>query len=219
MQLAIHRGTKEIGGTVIELKADQTKILLDAGQPLSGNSRPVDIGALEPDAVLISHPHQDHYGLIDQLDPSVPVYMGELSKNLICAARKFSGQSLPKNTFIHFAKRQPFQIGAFTITPSLVDHSAADAYGFLVEAEGKRIFYSGDFRASGHKSFLFDALLQELPSQIDLLLMEGTMMRRDSGRFPDEMSVRRKIEAVLESQQNITFLIASSQNIDRFLSF
>lgn len=218
MQLIIHRGTKEIGGTVIELNTEQTKILIDIGQPLNKNSTYIDVAALKPDAVLISHPHQDHFGLIDQFDDSVPVYMGELSKNLIFATRKFLDQGLPQNSFYHFEKWQPFKIGNIKITPYLMDHSAVDSYAFLIEAEGKRVFYSGDFRASGNKSFLFDKLLHDPPLNIDLLLMEGTMMRRNSDRFPNEASVRRQIEAVLQTQQNITFLIASSQNIDRLVS-
>jgi ribonuclease J len=218
MQLVIHRGTKEIGGTVIELKSGRTKLLLDIGQPLNKNSIHIEITALKPDAVLISHPHQDHFGLIDQLDSSIPVYMGELGKNLIFASRKFLGQDLPCSDFHHFNKWTPFVIGDFMITPYLMDHSAVDSYAFLIEANGKRIFYSGDFRASGNKSFLFDKLLQDPPQNIDLLLMEGTMMRRSSDRFPDEASVRCQIESVLNEQQNITFLIASSQNIDRLVS-
>jgi ribonuclease J len=218
MHLIIHRGTKEIGGTVIELKTGKTKLLLDIGQPLNKNSNHIDVTNINPDAVLISHPHQDHFGLIDQLDSSVPVYIGELSKNLIFTSRKFLGQDLPDHNLFHFEKWQPFKIGDFKITPYLMDHSAVDSYAFLIEAEGKRVFYSGDFRASGNKSFLFDKLLQDPPQKIDLLLMEGTMMRRNSDKFPDEASVRRKIEATLKTQQNITFLIASSQNIDRLVS-
>lgn len=218
MHLRIHRGTQEIGGTVVELATEKTKILLDVGQPLSKFSRHIDVAALRPDAVLISHPHQDHFGLMDQFDNSIPVYMGELGKNLIIAISKFRGQELPDNNFCHFEKWQPFKIGDFQITPYLMDHSAVDAYAFLVEADGKKVFYSGDFRASGNKAFLFDKLLSDPPANIDLLLMEGTMMRRNSDRFPDEVSVRRKIEEILQNQQNITFLIASSQNIDRLVS-
>jgi len=218
MELTIHRGTKEIGGTVVELNTDNTRLLIDLGMPLSKNSTEIDIGNLKPDAVLVSHPHQDHFGLIDQLDCEVPVYIGELSKDLIFATHKFLDRPLPDNNFFHFKNWQPFKIGDFRITPYLVDHSAVDAYGFLVEAEGKRVFYSGDFRASGNKAFLFDKLLDDPPSSIDMLLMEGTMMRRNSDRFPDEVSVRRRIEKILRNQQNITFMIASSQNIDRLVS-
>jgi ribonuclease J len=218
MLIKIHRGTREIGGTVIELSTDKTRILLDLGLPLSKNSAEIDVASLKPDAVLVSHPHQDHFGLIDKLDSAVPVYIGELSTNLILATRKFLGHPLPENNFRHFEKWQQFKIGDFLITPYLMDHSAVDAYAFLVEAEGRRIFYSGDFRASGNKAFLFDKLLHEPPLNIDLLLMEGTMMRRNSDKFPDEASVRRQIENILKNQQNITFLIASSQNIDRLVS-
>ena len=218
MQLIIHRGTREIGGTVIELRTNRTSLLVDIGQPLNKNSATVDVSTLKPDAALISHPHQDHYGLIDQLEPSVPVYMGALSKQLISATRIFLNQKLPDHNINHFEKWRPFTIGDMTITPYLMDHSATDAYAFLIEAEGKRIFYSGDFRASGNKAFLFDRLLQDPPRNVDLLLLEGTMMRRRSDQFPDEASVRRKIEAVLKDQENIAFLVASSQNIDRLVS-
>lgn len=218
MQITIHRGTQEIGGTVIEVTTANTSILLDLGLPLSSTSNNFDITKLRPDAVLVSHPHQDHYGLIDQLDSQIPVYMGEVGKELICATRKFLGKDLPNNNFHYFQKWKPFSIGDFTITPYLMDHSAVDAYAFLIEAQGKRIFYSGDFRASGNKAFLFDKLVADAPKNIDLLLMEGTMMRRDSNEFPDEASVMRKMEEVLKEQQNMSFLISSSQNIDRLVS-
>ena len=49
------------------------------------------------------------------------------------------------------AHRTPVEIGPFRVTPYLVDHSAFDAYALLVEADGKRVFYSGDFRGHGRK--------------------------------------------------------------------
>lgn len=42
MQITIYRGTKEIGGTLIEVKAAATKILIDAGYPLFLNNEPID---------------------------------------------------------------------------------------------------------------------------------------------------------------------------------
>ena len=60
--------------------------------------------------------------------------------------------------FHDFKAWQPFTFGEFTITPYLVDHSATDAYAFLIEAEGKRLFYSGDLRShvrcAQHSAFL-----------------------------------------------------------------
>ena len=62
----------------------------------------------------------------------------------------------PKKTFI---------IGEFKITPYLVDHSAFDALAYLVEGDGKRIFYSGDFRGHGRKSVLFERMIKTLRSK------------------------------------------------------
>ncbi|MBJ6750748.1 MBL fold metallo-hydrolase RNA specificity domain-containing protein, partial [Geomonas anaerohicana] len=100
----------------------------------------------------------------------------------------------------------------------LVDHSAVDAYGFLIEGDGKRIFYSGDFRAHGRKSKLFDSMVKNPLKDIDLLFMEGTMMQRDNSEFPAEKDVEDKIFETIQHQENISFLISSSQNIDRIVS-
>ncbi len=218
MKITIHRGANEIGGTCIQISTEQTTILLDLGLPLSKNSKELDVAALTPDAVLISHPHQDHFGLIEALDQNIPVYMGELSKNLINATRMLLGNGLLKNELRHFKAWQPFAIGDFIITPYLVDHSAVDSYAFLIEAEGKRVFYSGDFRAHGRKSVLFDTITKNPPKDIDLLFMEGTMIQRCNDDFPTEAAVEKKIYETIKGQENITFLISSSQNIDRIVS-
>jgi len=183
MRITIHRGSHEIGGTCIELATSSTRILLDAGLPLSPDSAKIDISSLKPDAVVISHPHQDHYGLIDTIDPATPIYIGNLAKNLLDATRLFlndPSKPLYVNNFQFYDKWQSFNIGDFKLTPYLVDHSSVDAYGFLIEAEGKRIFYSGDFRGHGNKSKLFDNIIKNPPPNINLLFMEGTMMQRDN---------------------------------------
>jgi ribonuclease J len=218
MKLTIHRGTHEIGGTVVELFTDDTRILLDIGLPLSAESKPVDVKKLQIDAVFISHPHQDHFGLMSDLSDKVPVYIGELGKNLIDATKMFLGKELDANNFRFLSDKKKVTIGDFSITPYLVDHSAVDAYSFLVEAEGKRVFYSGDFRAHGRKSVLFDRFIKNPPADVDVLLMEGTMIKRTNSEFPSESAVEEKIVDTIKNQANISFLICSSQNIDRIVS-
>jgi ribonuclease J len=218
MRILIHRGSGEIGGTCIELSTNNTKILLDIGQPLSSESRKLDYYSLKPNAVIISHPHQDHYGLIDAIDSNVTIYSGELCKKLIDATYIFLEKKLPQNDFKHFKSREPFEIGDFTINPFLVDHSSVDAYAFLVETEGKRIFYSGDFRAHGRKSILFKNIFKNPPKNIDVLFMEGTMLSRSNEELPDEHIVEESILEVLEKESGPCFLLCSSQNIDRLVS-
>jgi len=48
--------------------------------------------------------------------------------------------------------------------------------------------------------------------------MEGTMMQRNNDEFPKESAVEQKIFETVRNQQNISFIISSSQNIDRIVS-
>ena len=218
MQVTIHKGSHEIGGTCIQLSSGKTTILLDVGLPLSKDSRPVDVSRLAVDAVLVSHPHQDHFGLMASLPPGTPIYIGKLARSLIDAPQVFLGKNRYALDFHDFKAWQPFTIGDFTITPYLVDHSAADAYAFLIEAEGKRLFYSGDFRSHGRKGVLFENLVKRPIRDIDVLFLEGTMLNRNNDLFPDEKSVEDKIFETIQQQKNISFLLSSSQNIDRIVS-
>jgi ribonuclease J len=218
MQVIIHKGTQEIGGTCIQVSSGNTTVLLDAGLPLSADSRPVDLSRLAVDALLISHPHQDHFGLMGSLAPDTPVYMGKLARSLIDATQVFRGRDKYALEFREFSAWKPFTIGAFTITPYLVDHSAADAYAFLIEAEGKRLFYSGDLRSHGRKGVLFENLVKHPIRGIDVLFLEGTMLHRDNDLFPDETAVETAILQTIRQQKNISFLLSSSQNIDRIVS-
>ena len=133
MLIKIHRGANEIGGTCIQLSTDKTTILLDLGLPLKKESKDPDLSGLKIDGVLISHPHADHFGLIDTLDPSVPVYIGELGRRLIDATRVLLRKEQYKNDFRFFSAWKPFRIGDFKITPYLVDHSATDSYAFWLK--------------------------------------------------------------------------------------
>jgi len=218
MKITIHRGSSEIGGSCVEISSKNTKILIDLGQPLTGDDYRLPASLALFDAVLISHPHQDHFGLIEQLSPNVPVYIGELGQKLIQASRLFLQKKPFKNDFVNFKSWESFPIGDFQITPYLVDHSATDAHAFLIEGEGKRIFYSGDFRAHGRKSKVYYKLLREPPESIDLLFMEGTMLLRDNEEFPNETAVEKKMLEILLNEPGPCFLLSSSQNIDRLVS-
>jgi ribonuclease J len=218
MKVTVLKGSHEIGGNCIQLSSGKTTLLLDAGLPLSPDSQPVDLSRLIVDALLVSHPHQDHFGLMATLPPGIPVYIGRLARSLIDAPQLFIGKDRYVLNFHDFKAWQPFAIGEFTITPYLVDHSATDAYAFLIEAEGKRLFYSGDLRSHGRKGKLFDNLIQHPIRDIDLLFLEGTMLHRNNDLFPDETAVENTIFQTIQQQKNISFLLASSQNIDRIVS-
>ena len=232
MRIRIHRGTKEIGGTCIEMEAQGKRIALDVGLPLDA---PDDVeahrsllpqvpGFQKPDesllGVLISHPHMDHYGLARYIRPEVPVYIGEGAHNVMKAASTYvlNGSVFTAPRFI--ADRTPVEIGPFRVTPFLVDHSAFDAYSLLVEADGKRVFYSGDFRGHGRKGKLFEAMVKRPPGDLDVLLMEGTTIGRtgtDEG-FATEDDLEREFAQSFKETKGLHFVWTSSQNIDRLVT-
>ena len=234
MRVKIHRGTREIGGTCIEVEVQGKRIALDVGLPLDapedtsdGSHQrllPAVGGFREPDdnllGVVISHPHMDHYGLARYLSPTVPIYIGEAANRILKAASAYvpNGHGFEAPRFI--ADRVPVQVGPFRITPYLVDHSAFDAYSLLGESGGKRLFYSGDFRAHGRKSRLFEALVTNPPRDIHVLMMEGTTIGRagTSEGFASESEIEKEFVAAFRKTKGMHFVWLSAQNIDRVVT-
>jgi ribonuclease J len=219
MKVRIRRGAHEIGGNCIELVADSgSRIVLDAGYPLDREaqttaSAPTFDGPL--DAAIVSHPHLDHYGLIPDL--GAPIYIGAEAERILAAAEFFSPMTRPLTATGHLIDREPLQIAAFTITPYLVDHSAFDAYALLVEADGKRIFYTGDFRGHGRKAALFKRLLAHPPRGVDVLLTEGTQMSSDH-KAATESDLEAQLVGHLAETDGLVVVFGSAQNLDRLVT-
>lgn len=88
--------------------------------------------------LIVSHGHLDHYGLADLVAGSVPIYIGEAAGAVRAEAAFFVPSVRPFPVAGHLHHRRPFDLGPFTVTPWLVDHSGFDAYALLVEARGRR---------------------------------------------------------------------------------
>lgn len=231
MRICIHRGTQEIGGTCIEIEAQGRRIVLDLGLPLDAPDRephedllPQVPGFTEPDdsllGLLISHPHLDHYGLARRVRPELPVYIGKDAHGIMKAASAYvpDGHSFADPRFLQ--NKTSVEIGPFRVTPHLVDHSAFDAYALLVEADGKRVYYSGDFRGHGRKAALFEGMVRKPPGNIDVLLMEGTTIGRTGSEegFATEADLENEFRDAFRQTRGIHFVWTSSQNIDRLVT-
>lgn len=220
MKAKIYRGTKEIGGTCVELKADNGKILwIDLGAPLDNSNPNIDYAKNKVDALLISHPHQDHFGLMEHVGADVPIYLGEVALDFINATKIFRNLPQLAGNYNTINPWKPFTISeTFIVKAYLTDHSTPEAFAFEIEADGKKVFYSGDFRATGRKKIVFDQLVKNRPQNVDLLLIEGTMVNRTNHIYSDEDSIEKAIIKIIKSQKNASFLISSAQNIDRLVS-
>jgi ribonuclease J len=231
IRVRIHRGANEIGGSCVELESQGSRLVLDVGKPLwAGWDEVVPLPAvagladwtdLSLSGVVISHPHLDHYGLIAQADSRVPIYIGKEATSLLKAAEFFSSAGIDLHPAGFLTDRVPLRIGAFTVTPFLMDHSAFDSYSLLVEAGGHRLFYTGDIRGHGRKSRLFEQLLRYPPTPVDVLLCEGTHVGQSDGS-PEACRSERDVELSLarrmKQTEGVLSVISSAQNIDRLVT-
>lgn len=233
MKITIHRGTDQIGGCVTEYEHQGWKLFVDYGEQLPGapKSNPLEIdgltkGDLTKSALLITHYHGDHIGCIKELAEELPIYMGELGRDiqLVCSEHKCSVDPTQKTVIerMHAAKvfrpGQPFAVGPFNVMPVTVDHSAFDAYAFKIEADGVSVFHTGDFRTHGFRSRKLDKMLERYVGKVDYVVCEGTNVSSPDVASPTEAEVQKDFEKALsEKIGHIVYL--SSTNIDRLFSF
>lgn len=230
MRNCIHRGSREIGASCVEVEAASgARVLLDLGLPLTaqpGDSveLPPVRGLLESDdpsllGIVLSHAHPDHFGLIEAASPKVPIFMSGPTAQILQEAAFFTRLGLEREPAGVFSSGVPFELGPFTITPYLVDHSAFDAHAFLVEADGRRLFYTGDLRSHGRKPVAFSRLLSDPPQGVHALLLEGTTVSRAaSGRQLSEFDVEKACIELIRETRGLALACYSAQNIDRLVS-
>ena len=247
MKFIIHRGTKEIGGNCVEVMAGQTRIILDVGLPLDYTDNkfvdpkndkkprshfpsndphvPKVPGLFQEgpsvDAILVSHAHADHTGLLDYANPDIPVYCTQGTSKMLMAGSIFAKQvKLERKRQRNIAPEAPTRIGDFVGTAYSVDHSAFDSVAFLIEADGKRLLYSGDLRLHGRKTGMIKQLLAGVASKpVDVLIMEGTHFsgQREAGCTEEELEDR--IWGHIRAVPGLVLANFSPMHVDRLVSF
>lgn len=237
MKITIHRGTHEIGGCVTEYEYNGWKLFVDFGEKLPGASvsnEPLKIegltyGDLSKSALIITHYHGDHIGKIYEIAKSIPVYMGytacEIYRKLQRRLSYIKGEAGEKakkayerSGLIHtFMDDEEFQFGPFLIQPVKMDHSAYDAYGFVISIpeneEGDRVFHTGDFRAHGMYGEQFWDKIQEIP-WVRAIVCEATNIDRNSKQTETEINIGENFEELFKKNKYNSVFV-SSTNIDR----
>lgn len=247
MKLIIHRGTKEIGGSCIEIATATTRIVLDAGLPLvDANREPFDQTTIRgktveqlqaegviprvpglfaqgnrPSAILLSHCHLDHSGLLHFTDPEIPIYASRGTSKLMLAGAVFGGQrELERSRHRELVSTQPINIGDLRVTPYAVDHSAFGAMAFLIEGEGKRVIYTGDIRLHGRKPGMMRSLVEAVkPKQPDVLVVEGTHFGCSPEEGAGEFELEERILELIQTAPGLVLSSFSPMDVDRLVTF
>lgn len=231
MKLCIHRGTHQIGGIAAEISTASTRILIDMGDELSLDpnfvSAPLHIPGVTDangrcDAVLFTHYHGDHTGQMLCIRLEIPLYAGALAKDIMRLSSAHSwkkDEALCKRieTIRTFSAGVPFLIGDIQITPFSIDHSATDSYLFLIEADGKRVLYTGDFRLHGVRGKTMDKILDRRIGKVDAIITEGTTVSRTDGKTVTEWELQARVRNYLQ-QYKYVFVLCATTNLDRIFA-
>ena len=160
LRLQFLGGTREVGRIAIAVKAGKTQVLLDCGVMLDHEPGfPMHVPPKDVDAIILTHSHLDHSGAVPifYIQGKKPLYTNklnlELTQILIADFIHLSSYYLPyeflelrsmmrSNRHVDFGVEE--QIGDIKFQLLNAGHTPGSAQ-ILVEAEGKRILYTGDY--------------------------------------------------------------------------
>ena len=249
LKIKVHRGSHQIGGSITEIYSESTHIFIDFGSELNAKQEnSTDTEMIEMmqhakcDAVLFTHYHGDHIGLMKHIPKHdadgklIRLGMGKVARQVLINIHKTlngfgnAGEGhkeyldilTDRDRLIDIEDGVSISIGDISITPVFVDHSAYDAYMFIIESGDDTIVHTGDFRTHGRlgKNF-FERLEKALDDKrVDVLITEGTMMSRLQESVLTEEQLQKKAMEILKKPENkYAFLICSSTNVESLASF
>lgn len=148
-------------------------------------------------------------------DPERSLRIAEIRQKIDAEKKKIR----TLNNFRTWARTKPhaspksFMVGDIRITPFFNCHSIYDSYMFLIEADGKRIWHTGDYRDHGYLGKGLFPTLRRYATDIDVLITEGTMLKREDECI-HENEVSRRMASVMDAFRYVVVL-ASSTDIER----
>lgn len=180
-----------IGQAGLYIEAEGLKILVDpylsdsVGKVNPKNARRVAVDeaflAIEPDVIVCTHNHLDH------VDPeTLSVYLGRGGRITVLApeaawseARKFGGD----HNYVKFNRHSQWTAGGVRFYAVRAEHSDVHPIGVIIEAEGKRLYVTGD---TLYNTDIFEDVLPFSPIDAVFLPINGVgnnMNMADAARF------------------------------------
>ena len=215
LRINILRGKDKIGENLIEVTDGESKILLECGVALESTeqSKKIEKQVLnaEYDAIIITHYHHDHSALLKIPLKTKKIFISNGALKILNYCNAICEENRQKTAFL--SDRKDFTVGQIKCRPYLCDHSAYDSYMVEIGKDNERILYTGDYRSNGRKNF--QVLLDKLPNKIDLLITEATnpTLINQTEKELEEQAVS------VFSEHDIVFLLQSTLNIDRTVTF
>lgn len=142
---------------------------------------------VNPDIIVLTHNHLDH------TDPdTLKYYISENSNTLVLASenawrtlRKLFGGN---NNYVMFNRHSEWTEGNIKFTAVKAEHSDENAIGFIMEAEGKKYYVTGDTLYNKN-------IFSDLPEKIDYVFLPingrgNNMNMKDGKRFCEQIGAK-----------------------------
>lgn len=191
MRIGFLGGAREVGRIGISVKSEKTQVLLDYGVMLDREPGfPMHVPPKEVDALILTHSHLDHSGALPifYIEGKRPLYTNklnlELTQLLIRDFIHLSGYYLPfeylelgammrSNKHLEFKAKE--EVGDMQFQLLNAGHTPGSAH-VLVEANGKRLLYTGDFNTDESK--LLPGATMDY-GNLDAVIIESTYANED----------------------------------------
>lgn len=186
LQIGFLGGTREVGRIAITVKTEKAQVLLDYGAMLDREPGfPMHISPKDVDAIILSHSHLDHSGAIPifYIEGKKPLYANKLTTELghllISDFIHLSSYYLPfeyleLKSMITSSRHLDFnteqKVGDIAFQLKNAGHIPGSAQT-LIEAEGKRILFTGDFNITDTR--LLEGAKMNY-GDLDVVIMEST---------------------------------------------
>ena len=247
----IHQGAREVGGNCIEIIDEKNRIILDFGMPfwfekakralrdrsaanlLKNNLLPDIAGLYRPDngrpidAILLSHPHKDHYGHLYYSLSQIPIYLSVRNKKLLKIYWQLVAEQeqIEKGRLYGLKENKPFTLPGTNISVDLinVDHSSAGSSAMLINFNGIKIAYTGDLRFHGQRSEESQCFVRQAREfRPDYLIIEGTHIDSDPTQYTGcktEDEVKDRCVEIMNQASGDVFMYCSTTHLDRIKAF
>jgi len=219
-------------------EADRKWIIVDCGVTFPGPDLPgvdlvlPDIRFIEKKrdnilGIVITHAHEDHYGALLSLYPSlapradVPVYMTPFAAGMLASKARGESGPQPDIPVVEFDVGGRFTLGPFDIEAVAVTHSIPEPVSLAIRTPAGTVLHTGDWKDDNDPSLgprINENRFQEIGREgVLALICDSTNAMRD-GESPSEREVSAGLKKVISDADGRVAITTFSSNVGRIKS-
>lgn len=212
---------------------DRRWIIVDVGVTFPGDDLP-GADLILPDAtfiqerldrldgIILTHAHEDHYGALMALWPSLqaPVYCTAFTSGML-EAKIEATAGVAKIPVTIFQPGHPFKVGPFEVEAVHVTHSIPEPVSLMIRSPLGNVLHTGDWKID-HEPTLGEntdeAHFRRLGDEgILALICDSTNAMRE-GDSPSERDVSESLATIIENAPGRVLVTTFSSNVGRIRS-